>query len=438
MPTKELDNIRNSTIVPEYRKVKIGEKKPNRPDKYKNPVVTFAVKPAAGSNFATDELNMSRIRAHLGLKPGTPITGVPVRLLSDNVHEILYVYRSIYNKMRRAMCKSDLGHPKAKRWFTDKPVDDSKGAKQGKYTILYEPYEVDCDEKCPYWGKNGEKTDCSWHAVLTMQLENDPVFPSPTRFRTSGWNTMMNLMGSLNKIASVTGGVLANIPLLLVEDEVDGFVKREGKHMKYPVMSFQFRGTIGELREAAIRELDSRRRLVSAMSGKDVGVIAIQPNQLTAGKITDALPDDDGIDQDEYLDMEDGDSSEVEAPVKTAAEEMAAVEPMLKDIENLAAKLQMSERGLSALYDKHSGVAKLVLDELTRMVKPKVPEEKPAPKEEVVDDTVDEMWGPGDDSGEPSETMATETKTEKKTAQPPPEVKKGDSYDDFNPFDDEE
>jgi hypothetical protein len=36
MPTKELDNIRNSTIVPEYRKVKIGEKKPNRPDKYKD------------------------------------------------------------------------------------------------------------------------------------------------------------------------------------------------------------------------------------------------------------------------------------------------------------------------------------------------------------------------------------------------------------------
>lgn len=479
MPIEEADTIRNSQVVSEHRKIKIGEKgagERSAPKRYKAPVVSMPRKGKGGEKFDVDELTMNSIRLEQGLaqsainpatgkvvagKEGADILGVPVRLFTDNIEEAMFVYRAAYNSYGRALCKSNLGDAKAKRWFSREDPGEANGKKVGKIYILNQPTELDCNKKCPLWPKPGEKTECSWHLILTVQLEHSRVFPQPTRFRSSGWTVINHLRGSLNKIAAVTGGVLANIPLLLVEVEIESRTAA-GEKRTHPVMEFTWRGgTIDALRELAVAELNSRLRLKAAKEGKHVGdptLTALKPNELTAGAMStpaaleEAAGASDMGDPEDFVDLDDAEvvASPTAKPDNGAGSEHVDIEAdaLLAEVEALKTKTGVSARAYDAMVDKHAGVMDRVRDELKTLA-------GTAPAAVVTPataDAADDDWGPGDDSNEPSETVAeaqanakaeAQAKADEKKAQaqaPEPEKEKATTsadFDDFTVFDDE-
>lgn len=482
MPVEEMNTIRESQVVSEHRKIKIGEKGSGEraaPKKYKAPVVTLPRKSKGGEKFDVDESTMNSIRLDQGVKQsalnsmgkvvigseGGDILGVPVRLFTDNIDEALYVYRAVYNSYGRALCKSNLGDPKAKRWFSKEDPGEDKGKQmgKGKVFILNQPVEVDCSKKCPLWPKPGEKTECSWHSILTVQLEHSKVFPQPTRFRTSGWMVINHLRGSLNKIAAVTGGILANIPLLLVEVEIETRTA-SGEKRAHPVMEFTWRGgTLDGLRDLAVAELGSRQRLQAALEGKHVGdpsLAPIKPSQFTAGGMsTPAQLEDAAVamdDPDDFVDLEDAELvSSSSGAIDKAQDSMDhEANALMAEVDALKKKTGVSERAFEAMVEKHSGVMDKVAAELRKLAGGGKQEVKQEVKQEaaVVSPAAvsgageDDDWGLGDDSQEPSETVAEAKAAEEKklvaekpaeTQEPEaPKTTKSDDFDDFSVFDD--
>ena len=446
MPIEEQDKILQSTVVPEISKIKIGERggRNGAPSKI-DPIVTKSLKPKGGVKFEEDKVAMQSIAAHLkGLGAGAPKTGIPVRLMSDDINDNFFFYRAIYNGANVAMCFSPMGSEKALRRYGEHRY--TTGLK-----VLETPKEVDCNKDCPEWLDPGEKGVCSWSSILAVQLDIPGYrrFPSQTLFRTKGWQVFKYMIGSLNTIASITNGVLANIPLLLVMHEVEGFAKSEGKRRRYPVMSFEFMGTMDQLRSAAIAELNSRNALRSASRGviidaKIVDSVVPKANALLGGDTVQTIEEGGGdvVDVDNLMELMDAG----EAPLSTASETQEAgpaVEAVAKsepeaaeddmmslmaggedvvdadepERKSLAQKLRMSDTAYQALVDKYAGDMDAVLDDLRRMSSPpakttppaspppaaaaKVAQAKPAP---TIDDEAEELLGMmGETSDEPSE-----------------------------------
>ncbi len=484
MPVEEMDTIRNSQVVSEHRKIKIGEKGQGEraaPKKYKAPVVTMPRKSKGGEKFDVDELTMNSIRMEQGLgqstvgttgkvvagKEGSDILGVPVRLFTDNIDEAMFVYRAAYNSYGRALCKSNLGEPKAKRWFSKEDPGEDKGKQmgKGKIFILHQPIEVDCNKKCALWPKPGEKSECSWHCILTVQLEHNKVFPQPTRFRTSGWTVINHLRGSLNKIAAVTGGVLANLPLLLIEVEIETRTAG-GEKRAHPVMEFTWRGgTLDGLRDMAIAELNSRHRLAAAREGKHVNdptITALKPNAFTAGAMNTPAQLDEAAgamdmgDPDDFVDLDDAEvAASPSANDAGAAGANQEADALVAEVDGLKKKTGVSERAFEAMVDKHAGVMSKVAEELRKLaggasakqeVKQEVKQEAAVVSPAAADaDGAGDDWGLGDDSNEPSETVAEPKAAEEKkqaaekpaaVQEPEPKATSSGDFDDFSVFDD--
>jgi hypothetical protein len=271
MPIQEQDNIVNSSEQIEFRQIRIGDKVPTgsgkeRPNKLDAPIITFPTRVKVDKKqyeaHSKDEELMGVIRKSAGFKEGGDLRYVPVRFTTDNIDEILSVYRGMFRANHKALCFSLLGDPKATRWF-----DTREKLGNNKLVILKEPEKVDCNDKCPWWDDNKA---CGWRGRVSLQLENKPWIVAATRFRTAGWYVIKYLRASLNRLAAITEGTLANIPLVLVEYQKDSVLKETGKIQTHPVMVFDFLGTLDQLRDAAINELNSRRRLRLAKEGKPV------------------------------------------------------------------------------------------------------------------------------------------------------------------------
>lgn len=385
MPIKGTEEIVNASAVPEFRKIKIGEKGANAPKKWKAPAVTMPMKHDAGSKFNVDEAIMASIRIAQNKAKDSDIDGVPVRLLTDNIDEAVYKYRAMYNARGRAMCKSNYGDSKAKRFFQKEPVPENKGTKVGNLYILNEPIEIECTPACEFWLPYGskERAKCQWHAIANTQLEHAPRFPNPARYRTSGPMVIKAMQASLLKIAAVTMDVLANIPLTLTEVEIET-VNGAGEKRRHPVMIFVWNGTLSALREAAIVELTSRARLVAAKQGRPLdSSVALNSDDLVGKMTGGALPTmtgdmvgEDSVtdDPDDFVDF-DGDKVEVvSAPrgdaTPASSEELKAADALREEIQALRVKAGISDRGLQALEDKHHGDQVKIRDELFKLAGP--------------------------------------------------------------------
>lgn len=448
MPILEQEAIEKSVIVVEHRKIKIGEKGDRAPKKWPAPKVVMATKSQGGSKFDVDTETMDKIRAEQGVAKDKDVKGIPVRLFSDDIRQSLYIYKGAYNAAQRVLCKSDLGDAEARRYFS--PDGKGAGKQVGKFFILNEAIKVPCDSSCTWWE---DRKQCPWHAILCVQLEHSASFPEPTKFRTSGWWTMRYLRGSLNKIAAITGGILANIPLLLVEAEVTSKDK-DGETRKYPIMYFKpnIKGamTLDKIRDLAIIELDSRRRLKAALSGQAGGDIKVVPNELTAGNMiddVDAAPQGEEIahDPDDFIDMDDAVAAsgpeEKKADTGAGNGSAAMIDAVTGEVATLKTKLNMSDRAFDAVVEKHQGVMDAVLVELKTLAGGNKKES--AVVTQATDASGgDEDWGFGEESAESSESTAEpQAEPEQKAEAKPAEAKEkpattSTDFDDFAVFDD--
>lgn len=343
----DVHHIMASSKTIEARKLKIGQTGSRSPDKLKGIAITHSLKPSGGKNFDKDYPIMQSVFEHYGNKGdvGTTLPRVPVRLFSDNINEIVHVYRGWWARSG-PRCLSGIGKEMAARYFDQKEFE-----KNNNIVKVFPPVEYKCDDKCPMWGKDGEKTDCKWTAIVSMQLEHFPVFPSPTQFRTTGMQIIKSMVGSLNMIKEATGGILAGIPLEFCWHEVEGGT-RDGKKRKYPVMTFEFSGTLQQLREQAILEMESRRRLKSAHKGVPVDA-EIKPQSMS-GFTTDVMvasvseDASESGEEDEYI--PDDDDNEPAAPSVSQEDELRQAK-----IKKLQSDLGMTDKAVDMMLDKHGG-----------------------------------------------------------------------------------
>jgi len=281
-------SILDSPRCMEYRSIRTGERigDKRRPIALR-PRVSLPNKNLKSKKFEVDVHTMMQIARDQGIPPkdwAEKVTGIPVYLLSDNVLAnadaggVVYVERALYTARGR-LCASALGAKVA-----DQNIDVRAYARDKTIKEYGETRHVECNENCPMWSDDPKKkTDCRWRIIVTMQLQNDPVFPSPTVYRTRSEQTIRSIVTSLSAISRATGGVLMGIPLLFRQVYVDGH-DASGAPRRYPIMVFDFMGTIQELRKHAIGEGESRNILTQASRG----------HVFTTPKIIDVMFDDDG------------------------------------------------------------------------------------------------------------------------------------------------
>lgn len=394
MPILEQDTIRNSLVTVESRKIKIGQKSgKNLPEKLSGFIITKTIKPKGGKNFERDEYLMRLIWEQMGqpIKEKAPVPElprIPVTLLSDDVADIVHVYRGWY-AASGPRCTSVLGNENAIQRY-DK--------KDGELVKLDKPKDRVCDRTCPMWKENGEKSDCGWHGVVSVQIRPLAIIPNLSKFRTTGWNTIQHLMGSLNQIKKITGDILAGIPLDMVWHEVEGRTKKENKTRKYPVVSFEFVGSPQELRAAAIIEATSRMQLAAAKNGESVTGITMPAVSMNAGAsmplavggdLTDAVQEED----DELLidDDDEGDDAPPPAGDPPSKEEDKEADALVAKMKALAESAGVVERGLDLMIDKHDGDIAAVVAELEKVQRKPAPEpeKKAAPEPESEPDDND-------------------------------------------------
>lgn len=101
-------------------------------------------------------------------------------------------------------------------------------------------------------GFDGSGPKCKINGILSVMIDHSGGVGGVWKFRTTSFNSVDGLMGSLAFMAGITGGQLANIPLDLVLIEKIG-VLPDGKQQKIYVVGLEFRGTVGELRDEGYR-----------------------------------------------------------------------------------------------------------------------------------------------------------------------------------------
>lgn len=414
MPIEDMEKFENATMLPEHYKIKLGQtvagRSGDRPSRLNAPVITHPLKSRGQSNFPIDETVMDLVRARFGLMTNAELKnpsdraddlpGVPVLCVSDDIFRNIFIYRGFWRKSG-PNCISVKGEQRARRYY-----DEEAHRKHGRLQILDNSVELDCTSKCYLW----DSKECSYAAIIGVQLQDRPRFPSVTRYRTKGWYQIQTLIASLKAISEVTGGILTGIPLMLRRYETD--VKEGSNTRRIPLVSYDWDGTISDLRRAALVELELRMRQREMLSALGVAKplehkVDFAPGSLTEEGLASA---DENLEELEKLE----DAVAAEEEKQQAIEHKEQNKEKLAEVKRLKAKLSYTDQRLKLLADKHKGNIDAVIADMKKQageeVQAKEPDEvhtapngngSPAPAR-------GDGWGPGEEGGAVEEAEDTE------------------------------
>lgn len=346
MPKSDYDVFSGSRYLMEYRGIRGGEMGGNAPVKTP-PRVRMPSRNPQTKKFDIDERVMKAAARRLGLDEdgwATNVKAIPVMLTTDQITGdggVVYVERAFYTGRGR-QCSSALGSD-----IANQLVDVRAYAKNKTLKVLDQAKDVECSPECPMWAKPGEKSDCSWRAIVSVQLLDSPVFPSRSIHRTRSFYSIMSMIGSLNTLATFTGGVLSGIPLMFRQHLID-VRATDGQTRRIPIMSFDFEGPITELRRVAVAELQSRENLTQARQGKFLPALP-PPQKADQSLMPEELP---GV-----AEVEDEDDDSAPAGVDD-------VTKISSDVALLAKRLGYTPARMRLLEQKHEGDLQAMLTDL--------------------------------------------------------------------------
>jgi len=183
----------------EHGKIKIGRLGEERPTKdkqstYRLPtkldhfLITTTERDRSG-NFTPDIPLMEKIAEIVG-EPADHLTTIPVCLLFDDIDQNFYTTYNCYQGRTR-ICTGD----------------------GEKAVLLKTGEEISCP--CPRLEQDYQgKTPCKPYGRLTMVLQSMNMVGGSWVYRTTGWNSVQDILGSLALIKKIAGR-LAGIPLML-------------------------------------------------------------------------------------------------------------------------------------------------------------------------------------------------------------------------------
>lgn len=229
----------NKRLV-EVGKIKIGGKNPNKtyngkdgqkhraPVKFDHFAITTLEKDNK-DNFIID----ADIMSELGGKP----KALDILLLSDDIDNNFMTSYAMYSG-QKCQCRGD-GEIATRRYTKDD---------KGKELASPEYREIKCDtETCPFFQESivrnkKQPPKCKPSGILSVMLPQTKKIGGVYKFRTTSWNTVINIISSLEAIKLITGGVLFGIPL-----KMELIEKPTEEHGKVKVVNIIYAGSIQQL-----------------------------------------------------------------------------------------------------------------------------------------------------------------------------------------------
>ena len=213
----------------ECGKIKIGRKgqmttsqkgRQFRPPEKLDHFIVTTMQKSGQDDFVEDHVIMSKL--------GDNCTAIPVMLLYDD---------------------PDLNFPTSYAYY-DNAQCQCRG--NGEIAITADGRQIPCDpETC----SNAAKKLCKPNGVLSVVLQDAPRVGGVWKFRTTGWNSIRNLMSSIEFIHGLTGGRLAGLPLILTLQPKTTVIPGTKTTTTIYMVNIEFRGSMGELLNRAATRL---------------------------------------------------------------------------------------------------------------------------------------------------------------------------------------
>lgn len=225
-------------IVPqlcECGKIKIGKKgkmitsqRGNQfrpPEKLDHFLVTTTEKDANG-DLVTDQPIMDVI--------GDNCTEIPVMLLYDQ-SELNFATSLAYYDSAKCKCRGN-----------------------GESAVNAEGQMVTCDpETC----KDAIAKRCKPNGILSVILLDAPRVGGVYKFRTTSWNTIRNILSSMEFIRSLTNGVLAGLPLVMKLQPKTTLIPGTQKTTTIYMVNLEYHGSITDLLSRAQVRAQEREKM---------------------------------------------------------------------------------------------------------------------------------------------------------------------------------
>ncbi len=232
--------VNRKPSLPERGKIKIGKKGEPRTSqggkKYSPPVkldhfIITGMDRDKDDNFIPDVALMEAIAENTGQDP-KKLTRIPVRLLYNDPALNMGTRYAAY-KGQSVWCS---GNGETAQRAVTKPGQ-------------YEACECPCERIEQGYEGNPK---CKINGVLSVLIDGAPGVGGVWKFRTTSFNSVDGLAGSLAFMATMTGGQLANLPLVLVLREKMGILP-DGKQQKIYIVAIEYAGNLDELRDAGYK-----------------------------------------------------------------------------------------------------------------------------------------------------------------------------------------
>lgn len=210
-----------TTQLCECGKVKIGMKgavtqsrKGNsfRPPKKLDHFLVTTTKKTAEDDFETDTAIMETI--------GDNCTELPVILLYDTPG-LNFLTSYAYYDSAKCQCRGD-----------------------GERAIKADGSVIECNPETCNFATTGK---CKPNGILSVMLQDAPRVGGVWKFRTTGWNSIRNLMSSIEFIHGLTGGRLAGLDLVLVLHEKTTVIPGTKTVTKVQMVNLEYRGNLKQL-----------------------------------------------------------------------------------------------------------------------------------------------------------------------------------------------
>lgn len=238
-------------IVPqlcECGKIKIGKKgevtesrKGNnfRPPQKLDHFIITTMQKTDDDDFVEDEVIMEKL--------GPDCKEIPVMLLYDKPHMNFVTSLAYYNSAK-CQCRGN-----------------------GEVAIKADGTQLTCDpENCSF----ATQKKCKPNGVLSVVLQDAPRVGGVWKFRTTGWNSIRNLMSSIEFIHGLTGGRLAGLPMMLTLQPKSTVIPGSNTRTTIYMVNIEFRGTMGELLNKAATRLATPEQ-ISQIEAKATEMLAL-------------------------------------------------------------------------------------------------------------------------------------------------------------------
>jgi len=235
----KIDNIPPSLV--EVGKIKIGRKgkKMNQgqrnefrlPEKLDHFLITTMEKDGE-DNFLIDK------ELHTILKSLENLKKIPVTLLHDSIPANLQTRYACY-KGTNIFCQ---GNGKKAVRIIEKVETEVK---------------CPCDRLLANYPNKKEK--CKPNATLSVIINGAEIVGGVWKFRTVGFNSVKNLIASMELIKTITGGPLAGLPLELILTPKTAKDSESGRNVKIYIVSMVYRGTVESLMKRGLSVLENRK-----------------------------------------------------------------------------------------------------------------------------------------------------------------------------------